>query len=102
MNTSIQETITPVYQVTKSNSHVRTFSVFLDLPRHIEFRMDDLPLLSMGTMVEFNLIIKNPRDSSKTRSVKGMYVVARTKLQYLNIPGKEGLSQYLEWEPLRI
>lgn len=82
-------------------SKVRTFFVFLDVPRHVEYRVDDMPLLPEGTIVEFSLNVKNPRDPTKSRDINGPYKVIRRKLKYLSdSPGRRGLSQYLEWEPL--
>jgi hypothetical protein len=81
--------------------NVRTIFIFTDLPRHIEFRAGELPLLGKGTVVDFNVVIKNPRDSTKSRHVEGPYVVHRAILKYET--GRAtitGLTQYLEWKPV--
>jgi hypothetical protein len=75
--------------------------VFLELPRHVEYRVDNMPLLPEGTVVEFSLNVKNPRDPTKSRDINGPYKVIRRKLKYLSdSSSKRGLSQYLEWEPV--
>lgn len=78
------------------SSHIRTFLVFLDLPIHYEFRATDLPLLPEGTVIEFNLTLKDPR-SRKSREVLGPYKVVKRKLVYNTVKASSsGFSQYLE------
>ena len=70
--------------------------VFLDLPIHYEFRVSDIPLLPEGTVIEFNLTLKDPR-SRRQREVMGPYKVVRQKLVYNTArASSSGLSQYLE------
>lgn len=81
--------------------NVRTVFVFTDLPVHIEFRAGELPLLVQGTVVEFNVVLKNPRDSTKSRRIEGPYKVHRSVLKYeTGRVGMAGLTQYLEWKPV--
>jgi hypothetical protein len=78
---------------------VRTVFIFTDLPRHIEFRAGDLPLLAEGTVVEFNVVLKNPRDRTKSRHVEGPHKVQRMVLKFeTGRTGLMGLTQYVEWK----
>ena len=78
---------------------IRTVFIFMDLPIHIEFRVGDCPILEKGTVVEFNAILKNPRDSSKSRHIEGPYEVNRSVLKYeTGRAGFLGLTQYIEWK----
>lgn len=87
--------------VRSSGGSVRTVFVFLDLPRHIEFQAGELPLIPEGTVVQFDIPVRNPRDTKKTRNVTGPYRVARGVLRYsTSRVGSVGMTQYLEWEPV--
>lgn len=78
---------------------VRTVFVFLDLPRHIEFRAGDLPLMEEGLVMEFDLSITSPKDPRRTRKIEGKYRVVRRALKFNgNRPGLKGMTQYLEWD----
>lgn len=78
---------------------VRTVFVFLDLPRHVEFRAGDLPLMEEGLEMEFDLSITSPKDPRKTRRIEGKYKVVRRALKFNgNRPGMKGMTQYLEWD----
>lgn len=82
------------------NLAVRTFCIFLDLPRHIEYRIDGFPLLHPLDVVEFDLTLKNPRDLTKIRNINGPYFVSKVVLKYSsNYQRALGLSQYIEWLP---
>lgn len=84
---------------TESGGVFPTYFVFLDFPKHIEFRFQDLPLLQEGTKVDFDLTIKNPLDLKKSRKINGTYVINRS---ILKIGGKRsGLTQYLEWKLIK-
>ena len=84
-----------------SSGNVRTVFVFTDLPRHIEFRAGELPLLAEGTIVEFNIELKNPRDPKKVRRVEGRHKIVRAVLKYeTERASASGLTQYLEWKPV--
>jgi len=84
-----------------SEGKVRTVFVFLDLPRHVEYRAGDLPLIPEKTVVEFDVSLRNPRDVSKVRKVSGPYSVTRRILRYSSRPGLSGLTQFLEWSPVQ-
>lgn len=87
--------------VISGGGNVRTIFVFTNLPVHLEFRAGELPLLGQGTVVEFNVVLKNPRDSTKSRHVEGPYRVVRSVLKYeTGRVGMAGLSQFLEWQPV--
>jgi len=76
-----------------------TFFVFVDLPKHIEFRSQDLPILKEGTFMDFNISIRNPKDPKKVRKIEGLHLVSRSILKY---GGKRpGLTQYLEWKSVK-
>ena len=78
---------------------VKTFYVFTDLPRHVEFRVQDMPVLEVGCVVEFDLMVRNPKDTGKTFPIIGAHVVKRRVLKH---GGKApGLVQFLEWEAVR-
>jgi hypothetical protein len=83
----------------KGSGNVRTVFVFTEIPRHIEFRAGDLPILEEGTIVEMKLTIKNPRDPTKVRLVEGPHKVVRSILKYeTGRASLGGLTQYLEWK----
>lgn len=76
---------------------VRTVFIFLDLPKHIEFRAGELPLMSEGTEIVFNAVIKNPQDPRRQRKIEGPYRVTRRILKYeTGRASLLGLTQYLE------
>lgn len=82
-----------------STGSVQTYFVFVDLPRHVEFRSPDLPLLDEGTVVDFDLTIRSLKDPRKTLPVRGRHVVQRSLLKF---GGKRaGLVQYLEWRLIK-
>lgn len=84
----------------RNGSGVRTVFVFLDLPRHVEFRAGDMPILEVGTAVEFDVALRNLRDPRRTRRVEGRYEVKRRVLKYsTGRLGTSGLTQFLEWAP---
>lgn len=79
---------------------LRTFLVFLDLPKHVEFRVEGWPLLDEGTVVDFDLQVKDSPSARKPRDVIGPYRVKRRVLRFVTgRPSRQGLSQYLEMEP---
>jgi hypothetical protein len=81
---------------------VRTFFVFLDQPKLVEYRVADMPLIDIGTVVEFSLTLHNLR-CSKNTVMNGPYRVKRRILRYSsNRCGRQGLAQYLEWEPYKL
>lgn len=94
-----------VFSVDVGFSHgggVRTFLVFLDLPKHVEFRTDGFPLLGEGDVVDFDLTVKDPQSARKPRELKGPYRVKRRVLKFSSgRASKSGFSQYLELDPVR-
>jgi|688.fasta_scaffold1927774_1 hypothetical protein len=73
-----------------------TYFIFTDLPKHIEFRTENLPILREGMEVDFDLNIKNPRDPKKTKRIEGTHRASRIVLKY---GGKRsGFTQYVEWK----
>ena len=75
-----------------------TYFVFLDLPKHIEFRFSDLPLMKEGTKVEFDMNIRNPRDPRRTKRICGLHIISRCVLK---CGGKRtGITQYIEWKSI--
>lgn len=86
-------------KIRSGSGNTRTVFVFLDLPIHLEHRAGELPLLAEGTIVEFDLEIKNPRDPAKKRHIQGPHEVVRSILKYATgRPGLPGLTQYVEWK----
>lgn len=84
-----------------ASGSLRTFLVFLDLPKHVEFRVEGWPLLDEGTVVDFDLRVKDSPSARKLRDVIGPYRVKRRILRFVTgRPSRQGLSQYLEMEPL--
>jgi len=94
-----------VFNVDLGSPHeggVRTFLVFLDLPKHIEFRTGGFPLLETGTVVDFDLTVKDPQSTRKPRELKGPYRVKRRVLKFsTGRASKSGFSQFLEMEPVK-
>lgn len=81
---------------------VRTFLVFLDLPVHVEFRATNMPLLSTGTVIDFRLSLRNPKDPKRLRRIEGEYEILRKRLIYqTEKPSVRGLTQYLELSPIQ-
>lgn len=93
-----------VHEVSMGSPHgngVRTFLVFLDLPKHVEFRTDGFPLLEVGAVVDFDLTVKDPQSAKKPRELKGPYCVKRRVLKFsTGRASKSGFSQFLEFEPV--
>jgi hypothetical protein len=83
-----------------NSGNVRTFFVFTDLPRLIEYRAGEMPLIPSGN-IELDIALKNPKFPNRTVRIKGMYKIVHQKLMYSTVrAGKMGLSQYLELAPL--
>ncbi|HED37377.1 MAG TPA: hypothetical protein ENI76_03915 [Ignavibacteria bacterium] len=81
--------------------NIRTVLIFLDLPVHCEFRLDPIPILMEGMIIEFNELKINVPDSLKDKIVCGPYIIKRSKYVYAsNRPSNRGLTQYLEMEPV--
>jgi len=76
---------------------VRTFLVFTDLPKHIEYAARPMPVLQDGTVIRFNrMSLRDPSDRRRVRVVEGDYA-ASVRLVY---EPSFGLLQYLELSPL--
>ena len=75
-----------------------TYFVFIDLPHHIEYRSQDLPLLNEGTVVDFDIQILSLKDRRRVTPVQGPHILTRGVLKY---GGKRhGITQYLEWKSI--
>jgi hypothetical protein len=95
-----------IHQVTTNSTStglIRTYVVFLDLPKHIEYRVTDLPLLQVNDSIEFNLNLRDPRNLTKIWKVNGLYIIFKRILKYCSDNSKKsGLTQYLEFQPFPI
>lgn len=57
-------------------------------------------MLSEGTVIEFDLVLTDPKDKRRSRRVEGPYRVASRKITYsTKRPEAAGITQYLEFEP---
>lgn len=80
-----------------SGGSVRTFFVFVDLPKHVEYKVHPMPLLPDGTTLRMDRIsLKDPSDRRRVRVVEGEYRVMNRRLVYST---SLGLLQYLELAP---
>lgn len=80
-----------------SGGSVRTFFVFTDLPKHIEYRVHPMPLLPEGTVLRIDRIpLRDPADRRRVRIVEGEHRVMNRRLVYST---SSGLLQYLELAP---
>jgi len=79
---------------------IRTVIIFTDLPVHLEFRAGNMPLLSPGIELIFDMMTVRDRLKQRSRVIEGTYVVKKRVLRYGSRPGFQGLTQYLEMEPL--
>ena len=76
---------------------VRTFFVFTDLPKHIEYRVQPMPLIPEGTVIRFErLSLRDPSNRRRVRVVDGEHSVLHRRLVY---SPASGLLQYLELAP---
>lgn len=81
------------------SSGVRTFFVFLNLPKHLELRAGNLPLLEPGTVLDMDVTVRDPKGPERAWKVQGPHRVVRRLLRFSQKAGsKSGLSQYLELE----
>jgi hypothetical protein len=89
------------WPVCKSATGIRTFLIFKDLPVHFEFRVGDFPNFPNGTIIHFELSLRNPRKPKQVRKVNGPYTIVSSKLIYSNKQAsRDGLSQYIELSPV--
>ena len=81
--------------------YLRTVIVFTDVPKHIEFRVSDWPLLDEGVVIEMDVELKNPKDPSRVRKIQGEYVVEKKRNKHSSKSGStNGFTQYLEMGPV--
>jgi hypothetical protein len=80
---------------------VRTYFLFLDLSKHVEYRVSDMPLLEEGTVIEFDTPIKDLYDPKRSVRIQGPHRLKRRVLKYSTSKTREGLTQYLEWEAVQ-
>jgi hypothetical protein len=82
---------------------MKTYFIFSVLPKHVEyFAGTDYPLMQVGSIVNFDLELKDPRLVHKSKRVLGDFYAARCSLRYSNQVGnKAGLRQYIEWVPVK-
>ncbi len=77
---------------------VKTFFVFMDLPKHIEYKVHPMPLIPEGAVIRFeSLSLRDPSDRRRVRVVNGEHSVLHRRLVY---SPTSGLLQYLEIAPL--
>jgi hypothetical protein len=88
------------WPVCDSATGVRTFLIFKDLAVHFEFRVGYFPRLPDGTIIHFELSLRNPRKPKQIRKIDGPYMITGSKLIYSNKQAsRHGLSQYIELVP---
>lgn len=76
---------------------MKTFLVFTDLPKHIEYRALPMPLMPEGTVIRFNpMRLTDPTDRKRVRTVEGGYRILNRRLVY---DTTHALLQYLELGP---
>ena len=76
---------------------MRTFFVFVDLPKHVEYKVQPMPLLPEGTVIRFHRIsLRDPASPKRVRVVEGDHLVLHRRLVYSST---SGLLQYLELAP---
>jgi len=81
-------------------SSFRTFFVFLDLPFHVEYETYDFPVLDEGSVIEFRMSVRDPKNLKNSRKIEGEYRITSRKLVFeTKNQSKTGFSQYLELEP---
>lgn len=78
---------------------MRTYLVFQDLPMHIEYRVDDMPLIPDGTKIYFKLDLRHPSDPKRIRKIDGTYQVDSKRLIF-STDKCQGLTQYLVMCPV--
>lgn len=76
---------------------MRTYLVFLDLPMHIEYRVNDMPLMPEGVVIHFKIDLRHPRNPKRIRKIDDKYKIENRRLIYSSVEsGSQGISQYLE------
>jgi hypothetical protein len=101
VNQEITSVESETHQVTVnsvSTGLIRTYVIFLDLPKHLEVRISDLPLMQINDIIEFDFNLKNPRDLTKSWKINGSYRISKRVLKYCSDNSKKsGLTQYLSF-----
>ena len=76
---------------------LRTFLVFTDLPEHIEYLVQPMPLMDVGRTIRFEeIVLRHPSKPKRQRRVSGDHSVTGVRLVY---SGAFGLTQYVEISP---
>lgn len=76
---------------------LRTYLIFTDLPKHIEYRVHDMPLMPEKASIRFDRVsLRDPSNPRRVRVVDGDHHVLHRRLVY---SGTSGLLQYLELAP---
>jgi hypothetical protein len=81
----------------EASGSVKTFFVFMDLPKHVEYKVHPMPLVPEGTVLRIDRIsLRDPSDRRRVRIVEGEYTIMNKRLVYST---SSGLLQYLELSP---
>lgn len=81
----------------------RTYLVFKDLPVHVEYRVEDMPVMPEGAQIDFRIDLRHPRYPKRIRKVDGAYSISKRRLIYsFENSRNQGLTQYLELDPVEI
>jgi len=84
--------------ISKEEGIFPTFFIFMDLPKHLEYRVQNMPLLKEGMIVDFNLNINDLRSFRHPKIIKGNHIINKCVFKY---GGKRpGLVQYVEWKAI--
>jgi len=76
--------------------NVRTFGIFLDLPIYLEIRLQDLPIMVVGQLIDFDLRIPKFNHKIKEYQIQGEHKVVNSIIKY---GGKyTGATQYLSFK----
>ncbi len=79
-------------------SGITTYFVFLDIPKHIEFRSPITSILPEGIEVAFDLSVVGVPDYHRKTLITGTWKLEKRLLKY---GGKwDGLRQYCEWRKI--
>lgn len=83
-----------------SGGGVKTFFVFTDLPKHVEYKVHPMPLVPEGTVLRIDRVsLRDPADPRRVRIVEGEHRVVNRRLVYSASSTLSGLLQYLELAP---
>jgi hypothetical protein len=79
---------------------MRTFLIFLDVPKHVEYQVSDWPVMNMGQQINVKTVLRDPQNLKKSKKIDGIYIIKNVNLNYsLDRTSRSGLSQYIELEP---